>query len=118
MYKNFIIFSFLLFILYNCQINNDISDPYDYEKDTPTWLKSKIDTISNSTNFYFGTKVYRYTYERSYIYYIMVPLSSCVYCELYNQNGDKIHFRNDDEFEDFINKRRNEVLIWEWEIKP
>ncbi len=69
--------------------------------------------MSNNKS-YFGTKVFRHEWHSDYVYYISIPISSCAYCEVYNQNGDKIHFTDDTMFQDYIDNRKNEILIWEW----
>ena len=61
---------------------------------------------------YGGTVVYRYKWHNEYIYYIDIPISSCMYCEIYNQNGDKIQFTSDSQIQDFINNKTDEVIIW------
>jgi hypothetical protein len=41
-------------------------------------------------------------------------MSSCAYCELYDQNGIKKQFADGEEFQDFLANKTSEVLIWEW----
>ena len=88
-------------------------EPYNYERDTPAWLKAKIDSMSND-NFYVSSKAYRHTWNYNYVYYIRVGLSSCMYCEVYDENGGKIKFSDTNMAEDYVKNRKNEVLIWEW----
>ena len=91
----------------------NITEPFNYERDTPIWLKEKI--ISMSTNHdYFGAKVFRYEWHDKFLYHIMIPISSCAYCELYDQNGNKINFSDDETFQDFLINKKNEILVWEW----
>jgi hypothetical protein len=112
MLKVIFISSFFLFTYLSCQKNNTV-EPFIYERDTPVWLKVKIDSISTN-HHYFGSKVYRYEWKRKYAYHIMMPISSCAYCELYEQNGIKMNL-NDDMFSDFLQNKKNEVIVWEWE---
>jgi hypothetical protein len=89
------------------------SDSLNYNVETPSWLKEKIDSISNSTRHYYDwTKVYRYDFNESFIYHFSIPASSCIYCELYNQEGDKITALNDSTLQSILNKKTGEVLIW------
>lgn len=89
------------------------SDSYNYDSETPPWLKEKIDSIGNSTGHYYDwTKVYRYNFNEPFIYNFSIPLSSCKYCELYNQKGDKITAFNDSTLQSILNKRTGEILIW------
>ncbi len=107
-----IFFSMFLFLAFISCNKSDITQPYNYERDTPEWLKEKIDSIS-VIQFYHGAKVYRYTWNGNYVYHIMIPISSCAYCELYDYYGNKTEFTND-EFSDFLNTKTGEILIWEW----
>ena len=110
--KKYIFILSLIVLLINCQNKNSI-ESFDSEKDTPAWLKVKIDSMSTN-NFYVGSKVYRHTWHNNYIYYIHIGLSSCMYCEVYYENGSKVKFTNDYMLQDYLNNRKNEVLIWEW----
>ena len=112
MLKVIFISSFLFFTILSCQKDNSV-EPFNYERDTPVWLKEKIDSMSINHD-YFGSKVYRYKWNNNYTFYIMIPISSCAYCDVYDQNGNKIKFTNDTMFNDFVNNKKNEVLVWEW----
>jgi len=103
-------FLFLTFI--RCQEGNPV-EAFNYERDTPLWLKEKIDSMSNNQDYY-GTKVFRYEWNKRYTYDILIPISSCAYCDVYDQQGNKIQFLSDRMFQDYINNRKNEVLVWEW----
>ena len=103
----------LFFILTSCHKDSGVG-PFEYERDTPVWLKEKISDISSDTaQFYTKTKVYRYRWNESFIYHISIPLSSCVYCELYDENGNKVQITSDLMLQNFLNNRADEVLIWE-----
>ena len=104
---------FVISFLFGCQ--KDTSPITNV--DTPEWLKNYIEDIQDNPN-YLGTKIYRYEWKEKFVYHIWIPISSCAYCEIYNQKGEKISFKNDEEFQDFINKKKNEIIIWEWESNP
>ncbi len=112
MLKVIFISSFLFLAFISCN-KGDITQPYNYERDTPEWLKEKIDSIS-VIQFYHGAKVYRYIWNRNYVYHIMIPISSCMYCEVYDYYGNKIEFTDDKMFSDFLNNKTGKVLVWEW----
>ena len=89
------------------------SESFHYDSEPPAWLKEKIDSISSSTRHYYDwTKVYRYNFNESFIYHFSIPASSCIYCELYNQEGDRITAFNDSTLQSILNKKTGEVLIW------
>lgn len=112
MLKLIFISSFMFFLLISCQKENVI-ELFNYERDTPEWLKAKIDSMSNHQDYY-GTKVFRHEWKAKYIYHIVIPVSSCGYCDVYDQNGNKLQFANDNEFQDYLKNRKNEILVWEW----
>jgi hypothetical protein len=112
MLKILFIASFVLTIVIGCN-NEIVTAPFNYERDTPVWLKAKIDSMSNNKD-YFGTKVFRHEWKSNFIFYIYIPINSCAYCEVYDPNGNKIHFTDDAMFQDYIDNRKNEILVWEW----
>ena len=101
------------FILVSCQKESG-QEPFNYANDTPSWLKDRIAIMSNdTTRLYAQTKVYRYNWHSAFVYYISIPLSSCMYCDVYDQEGNRIQFTGDAMLQDFLNTRSNEVLIWQ-----
>ena len=105
-----IFLSFFLFIAFqSCQ--NSVESTI-YEKDSLHWLKVKIESLEANPD-YVGSKVYRYEWNSNFVYHIMIPISSCAYRELYKSDGSKIQFTNNEMVNDFINNKKNEVLIWE-----
>jgi hypothetical protein len=102
-----------LFLLVGCSTDNG-PEPFDYARDTPTWLKAKIALMStDTTRYYVRTKVYRYEWHWEFVYHISIPISSCMYCEVYDQSGNRIQFTNDAMLQDFLGNRKDEVLVWE-----
>jgi hypothetical protein len=101
------------FFLFGCA--TDIGqEPFDYARDTPLWLKTKIAVMAtDTTRFYFRTKVYRYEWHSQFVYHISIPVSSCMYCEIYDHAGNKIQIANDSMLQDFLSNRKDEVLVWE-----
>ena len=57
MLKLIFVSSFFVIIFLGCQ-NNSSVEPYNYEKDTPVWLKTKIDSMSTNEKYYFGKRIY------------------------------------------------------------
>lgn len=107
---------YLFLIMFFCLISCSSNEIFNYEKDTPEWLKTKIDSISTSNQkYYFGTKVYRYEWNEEYVYHIKIPISSCMYCELFDDNGSKVQFTDNERSADFAINKKNETLVWQWE---
>jgi hypothetical protein len=89
----------------------DAGSAFDYDRDTPVWLKAKVDSIAAIPEI-FGITVYRYEWNGEFVYHIENLISSCVYCELYDQNGMKVEFTDDETFQDFVESKKNEVVVW------
>lgn len=113
MYKKILCVFFLTLFLLNCR-GDSINAPFDFERDTPQWLKDKIEQISDD-KYYIGTTIYRYEWQDNYVYHFDIPVSSCMYCDVFNQAGIKLNFNNDEELLDFINNRKNEIVVWCWQ---
>jgi len=112
----FLVFSLFLFTLICCQ--NNVIASFNYEKDTPGWLKVKIDSIYTSNNdYYFGTEVFRYKWNDNFLFEIHIPLSSCVLCELYYYNGVKTNFTDEKTVQNYLNNRTDKVLVWKYPDK-
>ena len=93
----------------NCQ-EKDTSDVFNYDKDVPGWLKEKIINMSIDEKHYAGAKVYRYNMGGEYVYHIYLPFNSCIYCDLFHEDGSALSV---DEVTDFKDKNREPLLIWE-----
>jgi hypothetical protein len=112
--KRMIFISSLLFLLVaGCYKDTRI----EASNDIPEWLKVKTDSMSADRD-YFGTKVYRYKWNNEYVYHIEIPISSCLYCELYDQRGTKIQLADNTQLQTFLNNRTDQVLVWEWAKEP
>ena len=110
--KLFAILSIVVIVSVGCQNGNSV-EPFNYERDTPAWLKVKIDSMS-TIQYYHGSQVHRYVWHSNYIYDIFIPVSSCAYCEVYDEDGDKIKFTSDSMLQDYLNNRKDEIIVWEW----
>jgi len=89
------------------------------EKDTspisgnPQWLDNYIDNIKNDHS-YSGAIIYLYKWKENSYYDVFVPQSSCVVCEVYDVNGNKMEW-DDDSAVDYINNRKEISTIWRWQ---
>ena len=104
-----LISSFMPLLLIDCDDIVGVG-PFECHGDAPGWLVAKLGTLHDM----WGTRVYRYEWRGEFVYYIEIPMSSCAYCELYDRDGKDIQFSDDDEFQDFLANKDNEVLVCEW----
>ena len=112
MIKN--IFAVLLFTFIACQDKG--VEPFLYERDTPSWLKDKIEYMSTHKDFG-GTTVFRYEWKRNYVFDITIPISSCGFCEVYDKSGNKIDLGENGKLQDYLDNRVSPVLVWGYSIK-
>lgn len=76
----------------------------------PEWLNTMISQMENSQLP--GIVIYAYRWNEEYYYYISNPISSCMYCEIYDYTGTKVTWTND-EFEDFITNGKRIKAVWQ-----
>ena len=110
MKKIILVFSLILILLLGCHSN--VIESYNYGKNTPAWLKEKIDSIAISERPYdLLTEVYRYKWNNNFTFQFDNGFSSCLFCEVYNYGGTKITF-NDSTVQNYSQNRTNKFLIW------
>ena len=44
----------------------------------------------------------------------MIPISSCAYCEMYDEFGNLFEFSDNEELADFLANRKNQYIVWTW----
>jgi hypothetical protein len=81
----------------------------------PGWLSAKIAEMEDEP-FYALALVVRHEWKSGYYYYVNIPLSSCMYCDVYDAEGNKINW-DIESLDDYLRHRTNETLIWKREIK-
>jgi hypothetical protein len=118
MRKLFLVHSVLLLTILSCQSNIIEQNKYDFKRDTPEWLKSKIYSIAASDNkYYFGTEVHRYKWNDTLLFEFDIPLSSCKLCELYYYDGTKTNFPNDSTAQNYAKNRTDKFIVWKREAE-
>ena len=99
----------VLTFLSACEHESEMLSP-----EMPDWLAQLIENIEGD-DYYAGAVIYRHEWRGQYYYHLMIPLSSCAYCDVYDQNGKKIEWTGkQQEFEDYLNNRKNEKVVWRW----
>lgn len=104
--KQIILFcAVFLIVVSSCK--KDDSDDVDQ---IPDWLIELIDEIKDDP-YYAGTVIYSHDWNNEKYYHIIIPVSSCGYCDLYNSSGEKMDLTNFD-LNDYIQNRTNEMFVW------
>lgn len=102
--KKIVLLFFFTVILISC---NKIFD----NPDNPEWLNVKIAQM-DTTDYYFGTKVYLYEWNSDYYYWISIPVSSCMMCEFYSYQGEKQVWTQNNS-DDFQKNAKRIKIIWQ-----
>jgi hypothetical protein len=85
------------------------------EQVNPDWINSMADTLKTK-DFYWGSIIYRHEWKSKYYYDLWIPLSSCAYCNVYNEKGEKVNWDNENS-QDYMQNRKNDLILWEWNDK-
>ena len=98
---------FLLFslILISCRKDNEEFPA------NPDWLTDMISHMETD-NYYAGTTVYAYEWNKEYYYLISIGLSSCMMCEFYNYKGEKVEW-TEEKIDDFQKNGNRIKVVWE-----
>ena len=108
--KNIYLITFLLLLFFSCKKEETTTN-----KDIPNWLLPKIESLENSGQCY-SCSVTRITFESEYYYHLYCGLWSCVYCQVYDKNGELVDWSNT-KFSDFLEKKTDETIIWKCNSK-
>lgn len=101
--KNLLLLPLLLFFLVSCQKD-------ELNTEIPEWLQPRIEELDKSSNC-FDCELTRYTFNDEFYYHIYCGYWSCLYCELYNKNGNLVEWGVTD-FNDFMSEKKDELVIW------
>lgn len=77
----------------------------------PDWLNARISEMETAFNFA-GAAVYEYKWNDEYYFHIQNPISSCLFCEVYNYDGVKIVW-TDETFNDFMKNGHKLRVVWQ-----
>ncbi|PID94107.1 MAG: hypothetical protein CSA94_02350 [Bacteroidetes bacterium] len=78
------------------------------KKTLPSWLIAKVNELETPDAI--AIKVCRGQWKNQTVYYIENPISSCMFCDLFYENGTKIKLGN--ELVDFHKNSTNWVCIY------
>ena len=76
----------------------------------PDWLNTKISQME-TPNYYVGTTISGYEWNKEYYYLVSIPLSSCAMCEFYNYQGSLVEWTNEKSADFQINGKKVKT-IW------
>ncbi|NQT63507.1 MAG: hypothetical protein HQ556_11155 [Candidatus Marinimicrobia bacterium] len=97
-----------------CEEDKDNSD-LDYMIcgiENPEWFTALVEKAESDPYYYGGSSLIQYEYEGTYIFYFSIPVSSCMYCQIYDCDGNIIELASCDPLLDFIENQSNGTLLW------
>lgn len=103
--KHVILLSFLLTFLVSCE-----KTELPYIPENPEWLEQKINELEDGPS-YGGIKINIFLWNNEYYYHILNPISSCMFCELFSYQGEKIVWA-EGMLNDFFENGKFIVCIW------
>ncbi len=80
----------------------------------PDWFMKLIEEIESDSLYYGGSIILQHEYINTYFFHLDIPVSSCAYCRLYDCNGNLVEWSSEAEFQDYLDNRTNETIIWPW----
>jgi len=126
----------LLFLFIQCSKNKEEKDSYTFystewlksspkvnvnKKDLPEWLVKRINEYDKFVAPVDCIKFFRGNWNNETVYYIYSVLNSCIFCELYYENGNKVelYFSEDPDLSDklsndFFEKSKSWVILYEF----
>ena len=81
------------------------------------WYVDVVESAENS-GLHKRSTIYRYDYEDSYFFEVENMLFSCMYCYIYNCDGNLAEFSESAGIDDFIEHRTDRVRIWAGDATP
>lgn len=97
---------FLFLVVSSCNKKDEITPPDQF----PEWLELKITELTSGQNLCEITDVTIIDYKGKLYYNIYCGLWSCIYCELYDENGDHPTWETEQLNDFFANKKEIKTL--------
>jgi hypothetical protein len=101
--KKIAFFIFLLLLVISCKKDEKLPP-------NPDWLNTKISQLESSPLP--GLTINAYRWNEVYYYNVLNPISSCMFCEVYDYSGDLITLTGD-EFKDFVDNGKLIKTVWQ-----
>ena len=81
------------------------------ETTIPEWFWPAIEELEKSGDCY-GCSITQITYEKCTYYNLYCGFWSCMYCNLFDSEGNHINWETE-EFNKFLSEKKDERIIWE-----
>ena len=81
----------------------------------PDWFVPIIQNLENSGQC-FDCSITRITYNNKTYYHLYCGLWSCMYCNLFDSQGNLVEWK-EGEFDDFLKNKKDDTVIWQCNAK-
>ena len=99
-------FIILVLVLFQFSCNKEETPPLE----VPDFLHPQIEELENSGECY-GCTITKISFNNSFYYHLYCGYWSCMYCNLYDNNGNLVQWEQE-EFSDFLENKTVEQVIW------
>ncbi len=82
------------------------------EPTIPDWLKPRLEELETS-GVCLGCTVQRSTYNNEYFYDVYCSYWSCLYCEVYSNDGTVVEWSESFPLSDWLENRTRLLILWE-----
>lgn len=96
--------SILFVLIVSCQKEETLSPII------PDWFLPQIEELEKSGDC-FDCTITQITYENKKYYHLYCGYWSCIYCKLYDSNGNLVKWETE-ESNNFFKNKKNETVIW------
>lgn len=93
---------FLILGIYSCNKKDEISNPDEF----PAWLQTKITELVPEQNLCKITDVTIIEYQGKRYYHVYCGLWSCMYCQLFDETGNRPTW-DDTQWNDFFANKKD-----------
>jgi hypothetical protein len=86
------------------------------ENSFPEWLLFKIREVENEPSSMTGVKIFKGKWRNQVVYFVRNLLSSCVFCDIYLENGAKVELLDENDIKDFCITSKDWEKIYEYGV--
>jgi hypothetical protein len=103
--RNFLISIIILVMCISCE-----KYTVPYLPENPEWLDNRIEELDSTKQW--GMKIDVYLWKEEYYYHFYAVYASCLFCNLYNYQGEQYYSWKEGEMDDFFEKGIFVATIW------
>jgi len=107
-----VMFVLLSIMIVSCDGEGDDSEYEICGKNDPDWFISLIESLETDSTSFRNANVAEFEYNGESLFHVMNPLSSCLYCYVYDCDGNLVEWPSVDDFQDYEQNREYIAHLW------